>query len=136
MLATSLTLAGTACSGTSSSAAPATKICGKTLYSGAAGLFTYDLWGNGTSSPPMPTRLAPAPAGKKLPALLLRVSPSCSVGAKLNVTPPAGLVITNRILAKDGYPVAVALQGGSPGPVVLTVTAGNHAETIRLSVGQ
>lgn len=136
MLAASLALAGTACSGTSSSAAPPTKICGKTLYGGAAGMFTYDVWGTVSRKPPMPTRLAPVPAGKKLPALLLRVSPSCSVGATLTVTPPAGLVITNRVLGSDGHPVAVAVQGGSPGPVTLTVTSGSQAKTIHLVVSQ
>ena len=124
-----------ACSGESTTAASPTKICGHVLYSGAMGMFTYDVWSANKNLPPMPTTLSPMPAGKSLPSVLLRVAPGCASGATLTVSPSDGLVIVNRVLGNDGRPVAVAFQGGAPGPVTLSVTLGQKSRELRFVVG-
>lgn len=98
-------------------------------------MFTYDVWAANTDLPPMPSHLTPVPAGKSLPSVLLRVAPSCESGASLKISPSAGLVIVNRVLGCDGRPVAVAVQGGAPGPVTLSVTVGNKTRQLRFDVG-
>ena len=124
-----------ACSGESTTAASPTKICGHTLYAGAMGMFLYNVWTSNKDVPPMPTRLAPIPAGKTLPALLLRVAPTCGSGAVLRITPTTGLVVAGTVSGRDGRPVAVAVQGGAPGPVTLSVRLGAKTRQLRLSVG-
>jgi len=129
------TAALAACAGESTTAAGPTKICGHVLYSGAMGMFTYDVWSANKNLPPMPTRLSPVPAGKSLPSVLLRVAPGCASGATLTVSPSDGLVVVNRVLGNDGRPVAVALQGGAPGPVTLSGTVGQKSRELRFVVG-
>jgi hypothetical protein len=128
-------LALAACSGESTSAAPPTKICGHTVYSGARGMFTYDVWTANNDAPPMPTRLAPVPAGKILPALLLRVAPDCRSGAALTIMPSTGLKIVRGVTGHDGRPVAIAVQGGTPGPVTLSVKVGARTRQLHFFVG-
>lgn len=133
-LATAL-LSVVACSGASTTAASPTKICGHTLYAGAMGMFTYDVWTPSKDVPPMPTRLAAVPAGKTHPALLLRVAPTCRSGALLTTTPATGLEVVSRVNGADGRPVAVAVQGRTPGPVTMSIRLGTKTRQLRFSVG-
>jgi len=128
-------LALAACSGESTTAAAPTKICGRDLYTGAMGMFTYNVWTANKDLPPIPTVVAPIPAGKSLPAVLLRVAPTCRTGATLDITPPGGLVILNTVAGDDGRPVAVSLQGGAPGPVTLSVTLAGKTRQLHFVVG-
>jgi hypothetical protein len=127
-------LAITACMGESTTAAAPTRVCGRDLYTGAMGMFTYNVWTANKDLPPMPRVVAQVPAGKSLPAVLLRVAPTCRAGAALDVTPPGGLVILNTVAGDDGRPVAVSLQGGAPGPVTLSVTLAGKTRQLHFVV--
>lgn len=127
----------TACSGTSTSAAPPTRMCGKTLYNGALGLVTFDLWGKTSATPPpAPPASDPVPIQRAFTGALVRVAPTCSRGAALVIRPSAGLVVVNRVLAKDGRPVALALRGGTPGPATLAATVGTKTQVIYFAVAR
>lgn len=123
------------CAGTSSSAVPPTRICGKTLYNGALGLMMFDLWGKaGVTPPPAPPTSDPVTIQSGFASVLVRVAPGCAEGASLSIHPANALVIDNRVLAKDGRPTAVALQGGAPGPATLAATVGNKTQIIHFNV--
>lgn len=88
------------CSGTSSGAPP-TVVCGKTLDSTAAGATIYDIAGG--SLPPV---RSPTVRG----LVFLKVSHSCQTGSDLALTPPDTLQIVDVARASDGKYAAVALK--------------------------
>lgn len=87
-------------SGTKTSAAPPTIVCGQTMANAAAGSGVTDATQPGTV-----TVNGTSPAG-----LILRLSKDCSSGATVRITPPNAVRIATEAHAKGGGLTAITLE--------------------------
>ena len=102
-------------------------ICGKTLYSGAGGLFVYSPYLDAAS----PHWEGPLSRVNHLivggpPPLLVQVSDDCGHGTRFSIQPGGFVSIGQEIKASDGSTMALRLVGARAGKAMLVLQNGRY----------
>jgi hypothetical protein len=100
-------------------------ICGRTLYSGDAGLFVYSPSRDAVGPhPPVADRV---PLVTSSTPVLIQLSTNCVAGVRYSVTPKGLVRAEDQIMDARGGVIAVSLVGIQSGRATLTVLSGPNS---------